>query len=77
MLLITLSAGGLFTWLSTFFVPTTRPHSQFLLSSLTSGYLFLLFYLIVVLEHPFLGGLARRIHFRMNACWKFFADESG
>jgi hypothetical protein len=29
--------------------------SQLLLSSITSGYLYLLVYLVVVLEHPFIG----------------------
>jgi hypothetical protein len=51
----TLIIGAFFTWFSTFFIPFSHPRSHYLLSSITAGYLFLLLYLILVLEHPFVG----------------------
>lgn len=47
--------GAVFIWLATWFIPAPYLRSQLLLSSITSGYLFLLVYLVVVLEHPFIG----------------------
>lgn len=55
VLRVTLIVGALFTWMSTFFISSSRPRSQLMLSSISGGYLFLLLYLILVLEHPFLG----------------------
>lgn len=57
VLRIALTVGALFTWMSTFFIPSSRHKAQLLLSSISGGYLFLLFYLILVLEHPFIGVL--------------------
>jgi hypothetical protein len=51
----TLIIGAFFTLLSTFFVESKHLHTQVLLSAVSGGYLFLLIYVILVLEHPFLG----------------------
>lgn len=55
VLRITLILGAVFTWACTFFIQSQEPHSQFVLTAITGGYLFMLLYLILVLEHPFLG----------------------
>jgi hypothetical protein len=55
VLRVTIVIGAVFTWLSTFFISSRRPRAQYLLSSITAGYLFLLLYLVLVLEHPFVG----------------------
>lgn len=55
VLWIVLLLGALFIWVATWFIPSEYLRSQLLLSSITSGYLFLLVYLVVVLEHPFIG----------------------
>lgn len=52
---VTLICGAFFTFLCTFFIQSDLMHSQLVLSSISSGYLFLLLYLILVLENPFLG----------------------
>lgn len=51
----TLIIGAFFTLLSTFFIESKHLHTQVLLSAVSGGYLFLLIYLILVLEHPFIG----------------------
>lgn len=55
VLWMVLLLGAVFIWFGTWFIPAKYLRSQLLLSSITSGYLFLLVYLVVVLEHPFLG----------------------
>jgi hypothetical protein len=55
VLKMTLLIGALFIWACTFFIQSGHPLSQFVLSSMTIGYLFLVIYLILVLEHPFIG----------------------
>jgi hypothetical protein len=55
VLWIVLILGAVFTWLGTWLIPSDQKWSQLALSSVTCGYLFLLMYLILVLEHPFLG----------------------
>ena len=55
VLWIVLLLGALFIWFATWFIPSEYLRSQLLLSSITSGYLFLLVYLVIVLEHPFIG----------------------
>lgn len=55
VLWIVLLLGAVFIWVATWFIPAQYLRSQLLLSSITSGYLYLLVYLIVVLEHPFIG----------------------
>ncbi|HVB39735.1 MAG TPA: hypothetical protein VNE83_02460 [Terriglobales bacterium] len=55
VLWIVLLLGAVFIWLATWFIPAPHLRSQLLLSSITSGYLFLLVYLVVVLDHPFIG----------------------
>ncbi|MGH9467938.1 MAG: hypothetical protein ACRD1Y_11350 [Terriglobales bacterium] len=55
VLWIVLLLGAGFIWIGSWFIPAQYLRSQLLLSSITSGYLFLLVYLVVVLEHPFLG----------------------
>jgi hypothetical protein len=51
----TLIIGTFFTLLSAFFIQSKHLHSQVLLTAVSSGYLFLLIYVILVLEHPFVG----------------------
>jgi len=55
VLWIVLLLGAVFIWVATWFIPSQYLRSQLLLSSITSGYLYLLVYLVVVLEHPFIG----------------------
>ena len=55
VLRLTLIAGAIFTWVSTCFISSRHSRSQLLLTSFTSGYLFMLLYLILVLENPFIG----------------------
>ena len=55
ILWLTLAVGAIFIWISTWFIHSEHVRSQRILSSLATGYLFVLFYLIVVVEHPFIG----------------------
>lgn len=51
----TLIIGTFFTLFSTFFIESKHLHTQALLAAVSGGYLFLLIYVIVALEHPFIG----------------------
>jgi hypothetical protein len=51
----TLIIGTFFTLLSVFFIESKHLHTQVLLAAVSGGYLFLLLYVILVLEHPFIG----------------------
>jgi hypothetical protein len=62
VLRITLIVGAVFIWACTLFIQSKHKLAQFVLSSMTVGYLFLLIYMILVLEQPFLG--AWRVDFR-------------
>lgn len=62
VLRITLIVGAVFIWASTLFIQSKHRMAQFVLSSMTVGYLFLLIYMILVLEQPFMG--AWRVDFR-------------
>ncbi|MGH9413028.1 MAG: hypothetical protein ACRD0Y_04735 [Terriglobales bacterium] len=55
VLWLVLLLGAIFIWFATWFIPSQYLRSQLLLSSITSGYLYLLVYLVIVLEHPFIG----------------------
>jgi Protein of unknown function (DUF4239) len=51
----TLIIGTVFTLVSAFFIQSKHLHTQVLLAAVSSGYLFLLIHVILVLEHPFIG----------------------
>jgi hypothetical protein len=55
VLRLSLLTGAAFIWACTFFIQSKHPLAQFWLSSMTVGYLFLLIYLILLLDHPFVG----------------------
>ena len=55
LLWLTLAVGAGFIWVTTWFIAFDSTATQFTMSSITVGYMFLLIYLIVILEHPFLG----------------------
>jgi hypothetical protein len=54
-LLVALILGALFVWGCTFFIHSEHLHSQTILCAVCGGYMFMLVYLIVVLENPFIG----------------------
>ena len=54
-LLVALMLGAVFVWGCTFFISSEHIHSQSILCAICGGYMFLLVYLIVVLENPFIG----------------------
>jgi hypothetical protein len=51
----TLIIGTFFILASAFFIQSKHLHTQVVLAAVSSGYLFLLIYVILVLEHPFIG----------------------
>ena len=55
VLRLTLIVGAVFIWACTLFIQSKHKLAQFALSSMTVGYLFLLIYMILVLEQPFVG----------------------
>ena len=57
----TLIIGTFFTLLSVFFIASKHLHTQMLLAAVSGGYLFLLLYVILVLEHPFIGDWSVRV----------------
>lgn len=54
-LLVALIVGAAFVWGCTFFIVSEQIHSQTILCAVCGGYMFMLVYLIVVLENPFIG----------------------
>lgn len=55
VLRIALIIGALSTWICIWFIRSEKLGAQMIMTALTSVYLFLLIYLVLVLEHPFLG----------------------
>jgi hypothetical protein len=55
LLRVTLIIGAIFTVVCTFFIESKHVHTQSLLAGVSGGYLFLLVYVILILEHPFEG----------------------
>jgi Protein of unknown function (DUF4239) len=55
VLRMTLIIGTFFTLLTVFFIASKHLHTQVLLAAVSGGYLFLLLYVVLILEHPFIG----------------------
>lgn len=55
VLRLTLIIGAIFTLFGTFFIESKHLNTQVILAAVSGGYLFLLIYTILVLEHPFVG----------------------
>jgi NADH:ubiquinone oxidoreductase subunit 6 (subunit J) len=55
VLRLTLIIGALFMLFCTFFIESKHLHTQSMLAAVAGGYLFLIIYTILILEHPFVG----------------------